>query len=300
MDIETLNSRYSHAGYVTFKEGPNGFPIALITTPHATAAITPYGAHLLSYRFTNDSDDLLFLSEKAIFREGTPIRGGIPVCWPWFGPDPQSLGRSDHGLVRTRMWNVVSSDLLPDQECSITFELTDTPETYALWPHRFCLTLKLTVGKSLTLELTTKNLGDTPLELTQALHTYFNIGDITQMRITGLEGLTYTDKTDDSREKPQKNAIRIDAETDRVYPTDGGDIVIRDETFNRNIRIESKGSHTAVIWNPWIRVCEQKADLNAEDYKKMICVETANAGNNIITLLPSQHHVLKTVYSIKS
>ncbi|MDD2266361.1 D-hexose-6-phosphate mutarotase [Sulfuricurvum sp.] len=300
MDIETLNSLYSHAGYVTFKEGPNGFPIALITTPHATAAITPYGAHLLSYRFTSDSDDLLFLSEKAIFREGTPIRGGVPVCWPWFGPDPQHLGRSDHGLVRTRMWNVVSSDLLPDQECSITFELTDTPETYALWPHRFCLTLKLTVGKSLTLELTTKNLGDTPVELTQALHTYFNIGDITQTRITGLEGFTYTDKTDDSREKPQKNAIRIDAETDRVYPTDGRDIVIRDETFNRNIRIESKGSNTAVIWNPWIRVCEQKADLNAEDYKKMICVETANAGNDIVTLLPSQHHVLKTVYSIKS
>jgi glucose-6-phosphate 1-epimerase len=299
MDIETLNSLYSHAGYVTFKEGPNGFPIALITTPHATAAITPYGAHLLSYRFTSDSDDLLFLSEKAIFREGTPIRGGVPICWPWFGPDPQSLGRSDHGLVRTRMWNVISSDLLPDQECSITFELTDTAETYALWPYRFSLTLKLTVGKSLTLELATKNLGDTPLELTQALHTYFSVGDITQMRIKGLEGFTYTDKTDHSREKPQKNAIRIDAETDRVYPTDGGDIVIHDDALNRTIRIESEGSHTAVVWNPWIRVCEQKADLNAEDYTKMVCVETANAGDDIITLQPDEDYTLKAVYSVE-
>jgi glucose-6-phosphate 1-epimerase len=298
MDIDTLNSLYSHAGYVTFKEGPGGFPIALITTPHATAAITSYGAHLLSYRFTSESDDLLFLSEKAIFREGTPIRGGVPICWPWFGPDPQNLGRSDHGLVRTRIWNVVSSDLLPDQECSITFELTDTPEVYALWPHRFCLTLKLTVGKLLTLELTTKNLGNAPLELTQALHTYFIVGDITQTRITGLEGFIYTDKTDGSRKKLQENILIIDAETDRVYPTDGRDIVIHDNTLNRNIRIESLGSHTAVVWNPWIRVCEQKADLYAEDYKKILCVETANAGDDIITLQPDEHYSLKAIYSV--
>jgi glucose-6-phosphate 1-epimerase len=197
------------------------------------------------------------------------------------------------------MWNVISSDLLPDQECSITFELTDTAETYALWPYRFSLTLKLTVGKSLTLELATKNLGDTPLELTQALHTYFSVGDITQMRIKGLEGFTYTDKTDHSREKPQKNAIRIDAETDRVYPTDGGDIVIHDDALKRNIRITSEGSHTAVVWNPWIRVCEQKADLNAEDYTKMVCVETANTGDDIITLQPDEDYTLKAVYSVE-
>jgi glucose-6-phosphate 1-epimerase len=298
MDIETLNSLYSHAGYVTFKEGPNGFPIALITTPHSTAAITPYGAHLLSYRFTSDSNDLLFLSDNAIFKEGTPIRGGVPICWPWFGPDPQNLGRSDHGLARTRMWNVVSSDLLPDQECSITLELADTPETYALWPHRFCLTLKLTVGKLLTLELTTHNLGNTPMQLTQALHTYFNVGDITQTRITGLEGFIYTDKTDGSREKLQENVLIIDAETDRVYPTDGGYIVIHDNTLNRNIRIESVGSRTAVVWNPWIRICEQKADLNAEDYKKILCVETANAGDDIITLQPDEHYSLKALYTV--
>jgi glucose-6-phosphate 1-epimerase len=298
MDIEILNSLYSHAGYVTFKEGPNGFPIALITTPHATAAITPYGAHLLSYRFTFDSNDLLFLSDNAIFKEGTAIRGGVPICWPWFGPDPQKLGRTDHGLARTRMWNVISTDLLADQECSITFELSNTPETYTLWPHHFQLILKLTVGKSLTLELTTHNLGDTPMKLTQALHTYFGIGDITQTKITGLEGFTYSDKTDESREKSQKNAIHIDAETDRVYPTDGGDIVIHDNGHNRNIRIESEGSRTTVVWNPWIRVCEQKVDLASDDYKKMLCIETANAGDDIITLQPKESYRLKAIFTL--
>jgi len=299
MDIETLNSRFSHAGYVTFKEGPEGFPIALVTTRHATAAITPYGAQLLSYSFASDPRDLLFLSEKAIFREGTPIRGGVPICWPWFGPDPQGLGRSDHGLARTRMWSVVSSDLLSDQECSVTFELTDTPETYALWAYRFRLTLTLTVGKALTMELTTHNLGDTVMELTQALHTYFAVGDITHTNVTGLEGFTYSDKTDGGAEKREDIAIRIDAETDRIYPFDGGDILINDGTLKRTIRIGCEGSKTAVVWNPWSRVCEQKADLSREDYKKTVCIETANAGDEIVFVQPEESYTLKAVYRVE-
>lgn len=299
MDIETLNSRFSHAGYVTFKEGPEGFPIALITTPHATAAISLYGAHLLSYTFASDKNDLLFLSEKAIFKEGTPIRGGVPICWPWFGPDPEKLGRSDHGLARTRMWNVVSTYLLKDQECSISFEMIDTPETYALWPHRFRLILKVTIGKKLTMELTTQNRGESSFKLTQALHTYFTIGDISRTKITGLEGFIYIDKTDESREKRDDNPIIIEAETDRVYPTDGGNLTIHDNALKRSIRIVSEGSHTAVVWNPWVRVCEQKADLARDDYKKMVCVETANAQNDTIILLPTQRHTLKVVYGIE-
>lgn len=299
MDIETLNSLHFNAGYLVFKEGPGGIPVALITTPDATAAITPYGAQLLSCRFANNDNELLFLSEKAIFQEGTPIRGGVPICWPWFGPDPKQLNRPDHGLVRTRMWRVASSVITPDRECIITFEITDTPETYALWPHRFRLTLKVTVGKQLTMELTTRNLTDAPLELTQALHTYFAIGDITHVSITGLEGLAYTDKTDNGHEKREDIAIRINAETDRVYPTAGGDIVIQDDTLKRNIRIESERSKTVVVWNPWIRVCEQKADLALEDYKKMVCVETANAGDDIITLQSNEDYTLKAVYSLE-
>jgi len=298
MDIETLNSRFSHAGYVTFKEGPEGFPIALITTPHATAAITPYGAQLLSYTFASDENDLLFLSEKAIFKKGTPIRGGVPICWPWFGPDPEGRGRSDHGLARTRMWNVVSTYLLKDQECSISFELSDTPETYTLWPHRFRLILKVTVGKKLTMELTTQNRGETPFEITQALHTYFTVGDITRTKITGLEGYSYIDKTDESCEKKENDPITIEGETDRVYPFEGNPIMIHDETLKRNIRIECEGSKTAVMWNPWNHICEQKADLAAEDYKKMVCVETANAGNEIITVQPKASYTLKAEYTL--
>jgi len=300
MNIETLNSLYSHAGYVTFKEGPNGFPVALITTPHATAAITPYGAHLLSYEFTSDKNNLLFLSEKAIFNEGTPIRGGIPICWPWFGPDPQNLGRSDHGLARTRMWSVIASDLLEDQECAITFELTDSPETYTLWPHCFSVKLKLTVGKTLALELTTLNRGKSSFEMTQALHTYFAIGDIVHTTVTGLEGFTYSDKTDGGCEKKDENSLSIDTETDRVYLYDGREIVLHDMSLNRDISIECEGSKTAVIWNPWIRICKEKADLAAEDYKKMICIETANTGNDIITLKPDESHTLQAIYKEKA
>jgi len=300
MEIETLNTKHSIAGYLTFKEGPGDLPIALITTPHATAAITPYGAHLLTCRFASDSQELLFLSENAIFNVGTPIRGGVPICWPWFGPDPQQLGRPDHGLARTRMWSVASSALTPDNECVITFVLTDTPESFALWPHRFCLTLILTVGKAVTLNLTTENRGNNPIELTQALHTYFAVGDIERTSVTGLEGVPYADKTDGGREKNQESSICIEAETDRIYPFKGGDIVIHDEILERNIRIASEGSQSVVVWNPWIRVCEQKADLAEEDYKKMLCIETANAGDDVITVQPGKNYTLRATYSLNN
>lgn len=292
MDIETLNSLFSHAGYVTFKEGPGGLPIALITTPHATAAITPYGGHLLSYRFAADDTDLLFVSENAIFKEGTAIRGGVPVCWPWFGPDPEQKGRSDHGLARTRMWNVVSTDLLSDQECGITLEFTDTPETYALWPHRFRLTLTLTVGRKMSLELTTQNLGDEPFILTQALHTYFSVQDIGRAEISGLEGCEYVDKTDGGILKRQNGLLQIDHETDRVYMTEGDAVVLHDPVNTRNIHMVSKGSRSTVMWNPWKRICEEKTDLSSDDYQKMVCIETANALADSILLEPRQTHSL--------
>lgn len=298
MDIETLNSLYSHAGYVTFKDGPGGFPIALITTPHATAAITPYGAHLLSYRFAGDDRDLLFLSDNAIFREGTAIRGGVPICWPWFGPDPEGKGRSDHGLARTRMWKVVSSDLLPDQECSITFELTDTPETYALWPHRFRLALTLTVGRKMSLELTTHNLGHEPFNVTQALHTYFSVENIESVEISGLEGYDYVDKVDEGAIKRQHGQLMIDSETDRIYDTAGEPVILHEIAANRNIHIASEGSLSTVVWNPWHDICLQKRDLCEEDFRKMVCIETANAGNELITLLPFQNHRLKLICNL--
>jgi len=299
MDSESLNALHSIPGVLTFTKGAVGFPLALITTPHATATVTPYGAHLLSCRFAADSDELLFLSEKALFQEGTAIRGGVPVCWPWFGPDPKQQGGPDHGLARTRMWDITSSELTRDNECVITFALTDTPETYALWPHRFRLTLKLTVGRELTMELTTENTGETPFELTQALHTYFSIGDIAHTEITGLEGCGYADKTDGNTEKRQSGPIRIDNETDRIYAYEGNKILLHDRARQRTIRITSDGSRSVIVWNPWIRVCEQKADLATDDYRTMVCIETANAGNDIITLSAGESHRLMTVYDVE-
>lgn len=148
------------------------------------------------------------------------------------------------------------------------------------------------------MELTTQNRGDSPFEITQALHTYFTVGDITQTQITGLEGFTYNDKTDESREKSDLIPITIEAETDRVYLTDGQSIKILNDALKRHIRIESEGSKSTVVWNPWIRVCEQKADLARDDYKKTVCIETANAGNDAITVHPGESHTLKAVYTL--
>lgn len=298
MDLKTLNARFSRGDFITFKTGPNGFPIAYLSTPHASAAITPYGAHLLSYRFETDSSDLLYVSENAIFEAGTAIRGGVPVCWPWFGPDPKGKGRSDHGLARTRMWEVVSTDIETDHSCSITFSLHDTPETLSLWPHPFDLRLKLTVADRAIIELTSRNTGHEPFELTQALHTYFRVGNIAQTLITGLEGNSYYDKVLNTYENVQNGSLSILSETDRVYTTHGQDLFISDSSSGRTIGIQSKGSFSSIVWNPWKEVCLQKKDLNDSDYQHMVCIETSNAGTDTVTLKPGDSHTLVACYSL--
>lgn len=298
MEIEALNEKHSQAGYLVFKEGPGGFPIALIMTPDVTVAATPYGGQLLSCTFASDPHDLLFLSQKAVFSEGSAIRGGVPICWPWFGPDPSNQGRSDHGFARTRMWNVAYTLLTPENDCVIAFELTDTPDTLKIWPHPFRLTLRLTVGRTLTLELVTHNTGTEPFTLSQALHTYFSIGDVTQISLTGLEGCSYSDKTDGGCEKMQNGPLSFTQETDRIYHGSGKNLALNDPLWNRNVRIASDGSQSTVVWNPWSEVCEQKGDMESGDYTKMVCIETANAGVDTLTLLPQESHTLRVFYSL--
>lgn len=296
-DIATLNERHSQPGFLVFKEGPGGFPIALITTPDATVAATPYGGQLLSCTFASDPRDLLFLSQKSVFSEGTAIRGGIPVCWPWFGPDPSNRGRSDHGFARTRMWEVAYTAITQDNECTLAFELTDTPQTLQIWPHPFRLLLRIHVGKTLTVELVTHNTGHEPFTLSQALHTYFSIGDISHTTLSGLEGIPYADKTDNGNVKSDPEILRFTGETDRIYRSAPA-LQLHDTNRNRIVSLISEGSGSTIVWNPWSDVCRQKSDFESDDYRRMVCIETANAGNDTITLPPQQSHTLKASYRL--
>ena len=294
MTTTALNDAHGVPPHLTVTEGPGGLPMIDVNNAHATARISQYGSQVLAYRPRGAAADLLFVSEQAHFQAGKAIRGGVPVCWPWFGPDPQGLGRPAHGLARTRLWALRQTVVLSGGETQVVLGLDDTADTRALWPHAFDLSLAITVGATLRLALTTRNTDTTPFEITQALHSYFAVGDIAQTRVQGLDGCAYTDKATGAggAVKLQTGDVTVAAEVDRIYSGVPASLTVVDGAQNRRVDITSEGSHTAVVWNPWVAIAAGMTDLQDDEYRRFVCVETANAGAEVITLAPGSTHTL--------
>lgn len=298
MTIEQLNAEYGIAEQLHFSSGNGGFPLIHIKNPHAQASISVYGGQVLSYCPVTVAEDLIFLSQKAYFQTGKAIKGGTPICWPWFGPDPEGLGRSSHGFVRNRLWSVQSTTTTPERETQVVMGLVDTAETRDIWPYGFALSIEITVGKTLKIDLITRNTGHQSFPLTQALHTYFHIGDINAVRVNGLDGRHYIDKVDGGKQKQQSGLVTISEEVDRIYQDVPSELVIEDPAFKRNLHIQSQGSQTAIVWNPWMDKSSAMADFADDEYQNMICVETANAADDVVSLPPGQEHHLVANYAI--
>ncbi|MGB5440055.1 MAG: D-hexose-6-phosphate mutarotase [Gammaproteobacteria bacterium] len=292
-------TKYEIKDELHFVETEHGFTNVEINNSRARALISTYSGQLLSYRPINEKNDLLFVSDKAYYENGKAIKGGIPVCWPWFGPDPDHLGRPAHGFVRTRQWEVSASESLADGSTRVVLGLADTDETRKIWPHAFKLNIEITVGDSLKVALVTHNTDDKSVIISQALHTYFQVGDIGKVKLLGLDGTEYLDKVDGFARKTQSGPVTIKGEVDRIYTGVSEELLIDDESLGRRIRIISTGCSTAVVWNPWIEAAASMGDLGDEDYKKMLCVETANAGPESIEIAAGGEYRLEAQYTIE-
>lgn len=299
MNIDQLNSDYAIAGQLELLEGKGGFPFIAIQNENATALICVYSGQVLSFLPANEQDNLLFLSEAAYFQSGKAIKGGVPICWPWFGPDPEGLGRPAHGFVRTRSWSVSGIEMTTKGETKVALGLVATQETRAIWPQSFDLELVITVGNCLTLELVTRNTGEHAFAITQALHTYFKVGDINKVKVLGLENAVYLDKVNGGVLKTQKGAVIVTEEVDRIYTDVARELIIDDATLNRRIHISGAGSKTAVVWNPWVENCKKMADLKDDDYKRFLCVETANAAADVVKVSPGGESRLIANYRVE-
>ncbi len=298
MNFEQL-SQYEIEDELEFVEIEHGFTYIEINNARAHATLSTYSGQVLSYRPKGQAHDLLFVSDKAYYEDGKAIKGGIPVCWPWFGPDPDGKGRPAHGFVRNRQWQVSASESLADGSTKVIMSLTESDETRGIWPHPFRLSIEITVGDSLRIELVTHNSGTENVTISQALHTYFQVGDISKVSVLGLEGAEYIDKVDDSTRKIQTGPVTIDAEVDRIYTGVTGELVIDDASLGRKIHITSTGCSTAVVWNPWAETAASMADLDDDDYRKMICVETANAGPETVEIAAGGYYRLQAEYTIE-
>jgi glucose-6-phosphate 1-epimerase len=299
MSIEQLNTQYGLTGQLKFVEGQGGFPFIEIRNKSAKALISVYSGQVLSFQPVAEPEDLLFLSQQAYYQAGKAIKGGIPICWPWFGPDPEGLGRPSHGFVRNRLWTVIGTESVTDSETKVTLGLADTAETQTIWPQSFELAVEISVSNTLTVALVTRNKGDQAFSITQALHTYFKVGDISQVQVLGLENTQYLDKVESGVQKTQQGAVAIAQEVDRVYTDVQGELVIEDAALGRRIRITSSGSKTAVVWNPWAKICSEMADLDNDDYKSLVCVETANTANEVVEVVPRSEYRLVANYTVE-
>ena len=291
---------YEIENELQFVDIEHGFTYIEINNAKAHATISTYSGQVLSYRPKSQKDDLLFVSDRAYYEEGKAIKGGIPVCWPWFGADPDDLGRPAHGFVRNRQWEVTGSESLANGSTKVILGMVDSNETRKIWPHTFKLSIEITVGDSLKLALVTRNSGDDSIAISQALHTYFYVGDISKVQVLGLDGIDYLDKVDGFAEKTQSGPVTINGEVDRIYKGVTGELVIDDESLGRRIRIASSGCSTAVVWNPWSEIAASMGDLDDDDYKKMICVETANAGPETVEIAAGSEYRLEAEYTIES
>ncbi len=294
LDIAALNTRFAIPGRLRFMDSGGGLPMADINTPLATARVALQGAQVLAWR-PDGVAPVLWLSGSAVFAPGKPMRGGIPVCWPWFGDRP---GLGMHGFVRTRLWELRDAAIDAHGQLSLRMGLQDDAATRAVWDHAFDLELLVTIGTTLNLQLTTRNTGNEAFTLTEALHTYFSVGDIRQTTVHGLDGTGYLDKVQGFAPAQQSGLVDFTGETDRVYTHTTADCVIDDADQKRRIVVAKTGSQATVVWNPWIDKEKTMADMASGSYQRMVCVETANAAPHLITVVPGAQHSLSTKLSV--
>ncbi|MFZ5576267.1 MAG: dihydroxy-acid dehydratase [Pseudomonadota bacterium] len=296
-------ARFAIPGQLAFRVGAGGLTYADIDNHGGRATICLQGAHLVSFRPKSQQAPVVWVSDAAKFAPGKSIRGGVPVCWPWFGPHPSEPGFPAHGFARTVDWTVVGSRKRSDARTELTLQLVENEQTRAQWPHATRLTLTVIVGERLEVQLSTTNTGEAPVTIGEALHTYFHISDIGAVKVEGLDACAYYDKVDAFARKTQQGAITFDGEVDRVYIDTPADCVIVDPGLGRRIRIAKTGSQSTVVWTPWAEKADKMGDLgkgkSGAGWREMVCVESGNAMDNVVTVAPGATHTLAVTYSVE-
>jgi glucose-6-phosphate 1-epimerase len=309
--LQSLNENFGLPGVLAFDVHPGTELVrAQVTLPEASATIYLHGAHITHWQPAGQPP-VLFLSERSEFEPAKAIRGGIPICFPWFGPrQPGPRGDSQsgpsHGFARITPWAVSFAALIPSggsqdgDSLRLTLMLSPDDLSRSLGFDHFRVACEFTLGKTLSIRLSVVNLADAPLRFEEALHTYFHVGDVRRATITGLEGAAYLDKRDEMREKhAPAEPLRLSATTDRVFPANSADTAIHDEVLGREIAIAKTNSATTVVWNPWAEVAKTLADLDPEAWPGFLCVEAANTGTDTIVLAPRQAHTMELTVSLK-
>jgi glucose-6-phosphate 1-epimerase len=291
-DLGDLDRRCGIPGTVRFEADPNGLIRALVETPHAEATLYLHGAHLTHYQ-PQGGRPVLFTSAQSRFQRGQPIRGGVPIVFPWFGPHGVDSSAPMHGFARVAEWRLEAVGREPDGSVVLSFGLESARATHPAWPHAYAARYSVRIGPRLGLALEVWNPSDQSVAYEEALHTYLAVEDVRAVEIRGLAGATYVDNADGMKRKTQESEpLRITDETVRVYLGTRAACVLKDPAAGRRLFVEKWGSDATVVWNPWVAKAKAMPDFGDEEWPRMLCIETANVGECTIQLPPGARHVL--------
>lgn len=295
--LEDLNIHFAIPDALVFEQ-MGELIIARITSNVCSGTLFLQGAHLVHWQ-PEGTEPVLFLSERSAFEPGKAIRGGVPVIFPWFGP--RTGKRTDgpsHGFARTELWEVAFAAMFGD-DLYLTLTLSPNETSRNLGFDHFRVVYEIVFGRTLTMRMGVANQGDTPLQVEQALHTYFHVGEAEQLRIHGLGDTQYIDKTDNfARKWQEEEELTLHGETDRPYLNTKTAVTIEDPVMRRQIKVDKQGSKTTVVWNPWSALAAKLPDMADDAWHSMVCVETANAADNALTLQPREVHTMEAKISV--
>ncbi len=290
LSVEALQARHGVPGLAEVVAGQGGLTKVRITAPVVSGEIYLHGAHVTSWQPAG-AEEVIFLSQQARWQPDQAIRGGIPVCFPWFRSKDDDPAAPKHGFVRTAAWQLDSIHAAGDG-VTVTLSTAQSAESRRWWPHPFRLRYQVTFGADLKLALTFTNDDSVPVTIAEALHTYHVVGDVTQVRVAGLDGVHYLDNMDGNREKQQQGDLQFKGETDNAYLDTTAPLTLHDPVLRRRIDIKKFGSCSTVTWNPWEKSARSMSDLGDEEWRRFACVEASNVLDCAVTVAPSESHTL--------
>lgn len=273
---------------VQVTEPTPGFPVYEVDHSTCQARIASHGAHVMEWQPSIAPAPVLYLSPKAILREGTPIRGGVPICWPWFSAAPEGVEGPSHGVARTQFWELVEAS---EDEAGVTL-------VFSLKHEDLEAVATLTLGERLTVSVETRNVGNESRKLSGALHSYLKIDEITRISVGGLAGCPYLDTVGSPTRMEQEGPLDFGGEVDRIYDSTGP-LRLDDPGMDRVLMVEKSGSPSTVVWNPWTGKAASLVDLPNDGFMDFVCLEAAIANEVAIEIDPGESHVLATTISVE-
>lgn len=264
-----------------------GYPVYEISHATCEARVALHGAQVMSWRPV-DEEEVLYLSPDAVFREGKAIRGGIPVCWPWFNAHPADAEQPSHGLVRGRFWELLEVGE-GEEGVKMRFGVRE-----GIW----CAEVTVMMGEELEVRLESKNVSEVPIVVSGALHTYLGVSDVSQVRVVGMDGCEYLDTVGERVVRRQRGDVVFTGEVDRIYESSSS-VLLVDDGSGRTVLVEKGGSPSTVVWNPWVEKCAALGDMPDEDFRRFCCIEAAIANDRAEIVMPGASHVLMTRISVE-